>query len=131
MFRHLAAEGGSTGNRPFRGQAVAVDLDGLRPVGSTAVVLVVVVDVRQIAVRIGPEVTDILAADDDGEAFAIRAPHQGCGGEYQRQGDGFVCVCHPASPPISRTSRCGYGIPMPRRRSSASNDRFSSPAMLP
>jgi hypothetical protein len=94
MLRDLGSKGGGTGNRPFRGQAVAIDLDGLGLGGSAAVVLVVVVDVRQAAAGIGPQMPDILAADDDGQAFGVRTPHQGGGGQQQRQGNGFVRMCH-------------------------------------
>src|ERR1700733_34299 len=47
MLRDLGSKSGGAGNRPFRGQAVAVDLDGFRPVRSAAVVLVVEVVVRK------------------------------------------------------------------------------------
>ena len=33
--------------------------------------------------------------------------------------------------PVKRTSICGYGMPMPCRRSSSSSDKFSSPVTAP
>src|SRR5229473_1041154 len=82
----------------------------------------------------------------EGHVFAVRPRQVVLGGEFplreinlEREVSHRLCPhdipldvpCVRASLPIRRTSICGYGMPMPRRRSSSTRDKLSSPATAP